>query len=53
MLNGGKLSIAFDPGNGAGTMSFDVKLDNAATGKITQYDGSSSANFVSSALITR
>ena len=43
----GKMSVTFGPGNGAESMTFDVNLDNVDTGKITQYDGSSSANFVS------
>lgn len=39
------ISISFDPGNGAGDQSFNVGLKGATgTGRITQFDGSSTVN---------
>lgn len=42
----GIFQVTFDPGNGAELMTFDVALDDPTTGRITQFDGSTSANFV-------
>lgn len=42
----GLFQITFDPGNGAELMTFDVSLDDPEIGRITQFDGSTSANFV-------
>lgn len=42
----GRFEITFEPGNGAETMTFEVELDDPQTGRLTQFDGSASANFV-------
>jgi flagellar hook protein FlgE len=45
-ITGDAYTVAFNPGNGAEEMQFEVNLKSAETGALTQYDGSSSANFV-------
>lgn len=42
----GLLNLTFNPNNGAEEMSIDINLDDATTGRITQFDGAVSANFV-------
>lgn len=45
-FTGDSYTITFDPGNGAEEMQFEMNLKSPETGSITQFDGSSSANFV-------
>lgn len=42
----GTFPVTFEPGNGAETMTFEIELDDPQTGRITQFDGAASANFV-------
>jgi len=39
-------SLTFNPGNAAEEMTFDVNLDDSNSGRLTQFDGAVSANFV-------
>lgn len=48
LISGNKLSLSFDPANGASLMAFEVELGDAAAGtRFTQYAGANTAKVIS------
>jgi len=46
LTSNGSQAVEFDPGNGAGPVSFNLNFDGGDSGKLTQYSGSITANIV-------